>query len=70
MLRTSITTTSFALALLGASFVSVDMSSLAGASTQQNCAKLTKAVVVADGFTKATGPKVTPYNYKDASKNG
>jgi hypothetical protein len=34
-----------------------------------SCSALTKAVVVADGYTAATGPVVTAYNYKTISKN-
>ncbi len=34
-----------------------------------SCAAITKAVVVADGYTAATGPKLTSYNYAKASAN-
>jgi hypothetical protein len=69
MFRSRIAAVSLAFVTLGASLVTVGANSTAGASTAQNCSKLTKSVVVADGFTKAIGPKVTPYNYKVASKN-
>jgi hypothetical protein len=41
----------------------------AATPTPVGCAALTKAVLVHDGFTAATGPVVTPYNYKKASAN-
>ena len=40
----------------------------AGASSP-TCASITKAVVVGDGYTLATGPKITAYNYKTVSAN-
>ncbi len=40
----------------------------AGAVTP-SCAGITKALVVSNGYTAATGPVVTPYNYTKASAN-
>jgi hypothetical protein len=40
----------------------------AGASTF-SCNSITKSFVVADGFSHAKKPKITPYNYKKLSKN-
>ena len=34
-----------------------------------SCASLTKALVVADGFTAATGPVITKYNYANLKAN-
>ena len=42
--------------------------SSAGATTP-SCASITKDVVVADGYTAATTPVVTKYNYKKPSAN-
>ena len=41
----------------------------AGAATAPSCAGITKALVVSNGYTAATGPVVTPYNYKKESAN-
>lgn len=43
-------------------------SSPASASSA-TCASITKALVVQDGYTAATGPVVTPYNYAKTSAN-
>jgi hypothetical protein len=40
----------------------------ANAATQ-SCASITKALVVSDGYTAATGPVVTAYNYTKISAN-
>ena len=54
--------------------LSVPASAATAASTTTtkpatSCASLTKSLVVADGYTKATGPVITPYNYKKTSAN-
>ncbi len=41
-------------------------SSMAAPAT---CASITKALVVSQGFTAASSPKVTPYNYADNATN-
>jgi hypothetical protein len=41
----------------------------AGATSTPSCSSLTQKVLVADGYTKATKPKITPYNYKKLSAN-
>jgi hypothetical protein len=41
----------------------------AGAASTATCGSITKALVVADGYTAATTPVVTPYNYKKESAN-
>jgi hypothetical protein len=43
------------------------LSSANAAST--SCAAITKALVVSDGFTSATGPVTTAYNYTKSSAN-
>ncbi|MEI6648461.1 MAG: hypothetical protein WCO08_02345 [Actinomycetes bacterium] len=52
-------------ALIGSSTV---FASGAHAATP-SCTSITKAVVVADGYTAATGPKLTAYNYVKTSAN-
>ena len=69
MIRSRIAAATLAVVTLSCSMTIVSSSGIAGASTAQNCAKLTKAVVKADGFTKATGPVVTPYNYAKGARN-
>jgi hypothetical protein len=50
---------------LGAGF-----STIAGAATTTSaCSAITKAAVVPDGFTGATSPKITNYNYSKPSAN-
>jgi hypothetical protein len=39
------------------------------ATTKATCAALTKSELVSLGFSGATGPVVTPYNYTNAAKN-
>ena len=41
----------------------------AHAATATGCAAITKAPVVSDGYTAATGPTITPYNYTKTSAN-
>jgi len=58
------------LLIAGTLTAGLGVTSVAGASTTaQSCATLTKAVIVADGYAGATGPKITPYNYSKASAN-
>ncbi len=38
-------------------------------SMMATCGSITKSLVVSEGFTKATGPVVTNYNYANPSKN-
>ena len=45
---------------------SASASSMASSAT---CASITKALVVSQGFTGATAPVVTPFNYVDETKN-
>ena len=43
---------------------------IAGAATKSpSCNSITKSVVIADGFSAATTPKITPYNYTKTSAN-
>jgi len=44
-------------------------SSTAQAAMPATCSSITLAQVKADGFTGATGPVVTPYNYANPSKD-
>jgi hypothetical protein len=41
----------------------------ASASSVATCASLTKSLVTSEGFSGATAPVVTPYNYAQVSKN-
>jgi hypothetical protein len=41
----------------------------AGAATSPSCAGITKALVVSNGYTGATGPVITPYNCAKPSAN-
>jgi len=69
MLRRTAFASALALSAVATAFSAVGTGGVAGASTAQSCAKLTKAAVVADGFTKATCPIVTPYNYAKGASN-
>jgi hypothetical protein len=57
------------------SFISLSLAaaSLAFAAPSQaaggSCSSITKAVVVADGYKSATGPKITSYNFANTSAN-
>lgn len=42
---------------------------VSGASAAKGCGALTLQAVKADGYTAATGPSVTPYNYANANAN-
>jgi len=42
---------------------------VSGATTDPSCSNITKAAVVADGFTGAKTPTVTPYDYASMSAN-
>jgi hypothetical protein len=69
MRRTSIFSSSRA-AILIAGLVTVSSSfSLAANAAAPSCAAITKSAVVADGYTKATSPVITAYNYAKASAN-
>jgi hypothetical protein len=62
--------TSAAVMSAGLLTISIGAVSASAAVTVTNqCKNLTKSALVADGFTKASKPKVTPYNYKKPSKN-
>jgi len=54
--------------LVVAPFLTLASSSVASAQ-RLSCAAITKPLVVSQGFTRATGPVVTPYNYAKPSKN-
>ena len=56
---------SISVALLAAGISIAPVSQAAGGS----CASITKALVVADGYKSATGPKITPYNFANTSAN-
>ena len=56
-----------AIALVG---TAIPAATVAGvATTKYNCASINKKLVTSEGFSKATGPKVTKYDYKHAKKN-
>jgi hypothetical protein len=45
------------------------MTAPSGAATKATCSSLTKSLLVSKGFSGATGPVVTHYNYSNAAKN-
>jgi len=47
----------------------LSFSTVSGAAVTPSCSNLTKAAVVADGFSAASTPVITPYNYTKASAN-
>jgi hypothetical protein len=49
--------------------VAAGASSVAAAATKASCGSLTKSLITTSGFSGATGPVVTPYNYKKISAN-
>ena len=55
-------------ATLGSTAVAFGSASASSTSTP-SCAAITKAVVLADGYSAATGPKITKYNYTNTAKN-
>jgi hypothetical protein len=60
----------FVAALTLVSLATPLVATAASASTaKSSCASVTKKLVVSDGFTQATGPKVTKYDYKHPKKN-
>lgn len=67
----SISTTAFSsLALLGSLTLGSTVATNAQAATSaSSCASITKSLMIADGFSGATTPKVTPYNYTKPSMN-
>jgi len=63
-------TRSLALAALVAPLAFSTSASAASMSmAPATCASITKALMVSEGFTNATGPQVTPYNYADSGMN-
>ncbi len=66
------TLSALAIACTAAS-LTTGISTTAGAATAHatsaGCNAITKSLAVGDGFAKATGPKVTPYNYSKLSAN-
>ena len=67
MRRTSILSTS---AILIAGLITVSASfSLSANAAFPSCSAITKSAVIADGYTKATAPVVTAYNYAKSSAN-
>ena len=54
-----------AFSLLAAGLATTPASQAAAGS----CSSITKALVVADGYKNATGPKITPYNFANTSAN-
>jgi hypothetical protein len=68
--RTLLTPVVLGLLAAGSTTLVASLSPSAGAATKvASCAALTKAVVVRDGFTAATTPAITAYNYTTASAN-
>jgi len=58
------------LTISGLLLASIQLSASANAiSNAQGCAAITQALVVGDGFTKATAPVITAYNYAKSSAN-
>lgn len=68
MRRNSILASSLS-AILFTGLVSVSSFSISANAATPTCGAITKAVVVADGYSKATTPVVTTYNYKKSSAN-
>ena len=67
MRRTSILSIT---AILIAGLVTVSSSwSLAANAATSSCSAITKSAVIADGYTRATTPIITAYNYTKASAN-
>jgi len=68
--RTLLAPTTTGLVLLSSLVVGSTSSPSAGAAgSNTSCASITKSVVVGDGFTGATTPKTTSYNYTKLSAN-
>ncbi|HEY5103562.1 MAG TPA: hypothetical protein VII65_00835 [Acidimicrobiales bacterium] len=56
--------------LTGIATISSGLGDTSGAATSVNaCNKITKAVMVANGYSNAVSPSVTPYNYAKTSSN-
>ena len=62
-------TRSLAIAALIAPLALSTTASASSMSPAATCASITKSLMVSQGFTSATGPVVTPYNYADGAKN-
>ena len=58
-----------AAAILAPLALTITTSATSDAASTATCAAITKSLVVSKGFTGATGPVVTPYNYTNAAKN-
>ncbi len=56
-------------ALLASVFTVAATGSIASASTTNKCGQLTLSTIKSYGFTKATGPKITQYNFTKSSAN-
>jgi len=55
---------------VGATTISSALGAPAGAATSTSaCSKITKSVVLADGYSGALTPTITPYNYAKVSSN-
>jgi len=68
MRRTHLVTSVLASVLATAS-LALPLSASSASAAAMSCGALTKTALVADGFTSATGPVVTPYNYAKVSAN-
>jgi hypothetical protein len=55
--------------LLASSLTVAVTDTVASAATDAKCAQLTLSTIKSYGFTKATGPVITQYNYKTAWAN-
>ena len=64
-----ITTLLGSTALLASIFTVTATGSIASATTANKCGQLTLSAIKSYGFTKATGPKITQYNFKKESAN-
>ena len=56
-------------ALLASVLTVAATGSVASASTSNKCGQLTLSTIKSYGFTQATGPKITQYNFKKPSAN-
>lgn len=69
MRRTSILLPSMSAILIGALITVSSAFSMSANAASPSCSAITKSAVIADGYSKATTPKVTAYNYLKASAN-
>jgi hypothetical protein len=58
-----------AIIALGASSLAITPANAATSAAASGCSAITKALVVSDGYTAATGPVVTNYNYANLKAN-